>query len=280
MSTHVRTAIVVLVTLILVSTRAAVADDYSRLDVEYGSIGFTSPGNSYGPWIFENARYVFVMPGKGAINFEFSHQADGDVNFPTHGNYIAAGITRDFTPRFYGNLNFGYGTYNPYAKTDIHVELNYKTTPDLKLVLTGAEDFVTYWSGQTLQQLSVGPAFYYRTGSVQLRYLSAANSGAQTKSGAYAAWDVTPNARSKYSLTGLFGPQQYLVSLPGIPLALSNYTGQTYTLSTEQQIGVTTAAGLRWGIRVSGFLSQLNEGTTGAAIYTGRGYTFGLWTTY
>ena len=160
---------------------AAVADSSSRVEVDDSTIGFSSPGNTYGPWIFQNARYVFVIPGEGAINFEASHQADGDVNFPTHGNYFAAGITHDFTSRFYGNLNFGYGTANPYAKTDIHVELNYKTTPDLRFVMGGAEDFVAYWSGQSLALLSIGPSYFYPTGSVQVRYLLAANSGAKVK---------------------------------------------------------------------------------------------------
>jgi YaiO family outer membrane protein len=259
---------------------AAMADNSSRVEVDDSTIGFSSPGNAYGPWIFQNARYVFVIPGEGAINFEASHQANGDVNFPTHGNYFAAGITHDFTSRFYGNVSFGYGTANPYAKTDIHVELNYKTTPDLRFVVSGAEDFVAYWSGQSLEQLSIGPSYYYPQGSVQVRYLCAANSGAQTKSGAYVAWDIDPNRRSKYSLTGLFGPQQFLVTLPGVPLSLANYTGETYTISTEQQIGRLSAAGLRWGVKAGGFFSQLNQSAGGAPVYFGRGATFGVWTTY
>jgi YaiO family outer membrane protein len=280
MSTQLRTAVIILVALVLASTRAATADDYSRLELDSTSIGFSSPGNAYGPWIFQNARYVFVIPGQGAINFEVSHQADGDVNYPTHGDYFAAGITHDFTSRFYGNVNFGYGTGNPYAKTDIHLEAAYKTTPDMRLVMDGAEDFVTYWSGQTLQQLSVGPTYYYGSGDVQVRYLVAVNSGAQTKSGASVAWDIVPDRRSKYTITGLFGPQQYLTSIPGLPLSLANYTGQTYTLGGEWQIGRTLPHGLRWGVKAGGFLSQINQATSGASIYTGRGLTFGAWTTY
>jgi|HubBroStandDraft_2_1064218.scaffolds.fasta_scaffold01175_9 YaiO family outer membrane protein len=280
MSTYLRTATIILVACVLGSTRAAFADGYSRLELDSSSIGFSSPGNSYGPWIFQNARYVFVMPGQGAINFEVSHQADGDAGFPTHGDYFAAGITHDFTPRFYGNFNFGYGTSNPYAKTDVHLEAAYKSTPDMRLVMDVAEDFVTYWSGSTLQQLSVGPTYYYDTGDVQLRYLAAANTGAQNKSGAFVAWDITPDKRSKYSITGLFGPQQYLTSIPGIPISLANYNGQTYTVSGEWQIGRTLAHRLRWGLKAGGFLSQINQATSGAPIYTGRGFTFGAWTAY
>lgn len=277
---QVASVIILLSASMLASARAAMADDYSRLELDDTSIGFSSPGNAYGPWIFQNLRYVFVIPGQGAINFEYSHQADGDVNYPTHGNYFAAGITHDFTSRFYANVNFGYGTSNPYGKTDLHLEAAYKTTPNMRLVMDVSEDFVSYWSGQTLQQLMVGPTYYYEKGTVQLRYMAAVNSGAATKSGAYVAWDVIPDPRSKYTLTGLFGSQQYLTSLPGVPLSLANYTGQTYTLGGEWQIGRTQARGLRWGIKANGFLSQINQATTSAAVYTGRGFTFGAWTTY
>jgi YaiO family outer membrane protein len=279
-STQLRTAIIILIASLLGSTGVALADNYSRFELDNTSIGFSSPGNAYGPWIFQNARYVWVMPGQGAINFEISHQADGDVHFPTHGDYFAAGITHDFTSRFYGNLNFGYGTSNPYARTDVHVEAAYKTTPDMRLIMDASEDFVSYYSNQTLQQLSVGPTYYYNGGDVQIRYLLAANSNAQTKSGASVALDIVPDRHSKYSITGLFGPQQYQTSIPGLPLSLANYTGQTYTLGGEWQIGRTMPHGLRWGLKAGGFLSQINQAKTGAQVYTGRGFTFGAWTTY
>ena len=268
------------VALMLGATGIALADNYSRLELDDTTIGFSSPGNAYGPWIFQNARYVYVMPGDGAINVEFSHQANGDVNFPTHGDYFAAGYTRDFNSRMYGYLNFGYGTSNPYAKTDVHAELDYKASQDMRLVVSGSEDFVTYWSGQTLALTQIGPTYYYRGGDVQAHFLAEANSNAATKGGAYVAWDIVPDRRSKYTLTGLFGPQQYLVSLPGLPLTLANYTGQTYTLTTEQQIGRTMARGFKWGIRAGGFLSQVNQASGGTPVYTGRGATFGFWTTY
>ncbi|HYL28087.1 MAG TPA: hypothetical protein VEW74_09655, partial [Candidatus Nitrosotalea sp.] len=132
---QLRTATLFAAVLALSATQAALADDYSRLELDDTTIGFSSPGNAYGPWIFQNARYVFVMPGEGAVNLEVSHQANGDVNFPTHGDYFAAGYTRDLNSRLYGYLNFGYGTANPYAKTDIHAELDYKATPDRRLVI-------------------------------------------------------------------------------------------------------------------------------------------------
>ncbi|MBV9333473.1 MAG: hypothetical protein JO146_05665 [Candidatus Eremiobacteraeota bacterium] len=275
-----KTILPLIVVAIAVSATPAMADNYSRLEFDDSSIGFSSPGNAYGPWIFQNMRFVYVMPGEGAINVEFSHEANKDISFPTHGDYFAAGVTHDFTSRLFGNLTFGYGTNNPYAQTDVHVEMNYKTTPDMRLVMGAAEDFVAYHSGMTLQQLAVGPTYYYGWGDVQARYLVSANTGAQTKSGASVAWDIVPDRRSKYTLTGLFGPQQYLVSLPGIPVALSNYNGQTYTVSTEQQIGRPVRTGLRWGLRAGGFLSHLTNASTGAAIYTGRGFTAGFWTTY
>jgi hypothetical protein len=65
-----------------------------------------------------------------------------------------------------------------------------------------------------------------------------------------------------------------------LPLTLANYTGQTYTFTTEQQFGPRSVKGLHWGVRFGGFLSQLNQAAGGAPIYTGRGLTFGFWTTH
>ncbi|HEY6485392.1 MAG TPA: hypothetical protein VIX83_03285 [Candidatus Cybelea sp.] len=260
--------------------RVALADTYDRLDVSGTSIGFSSPGNAYGPWIIQDAKIVFVTPGVQAINFEVAHQADGDVAFPTHGEYFAAGINHSITSRLYGDFNFGYGTSNPYSHTNAHLEFDYKTTPDLRLVMAAAEDYVTYWGGTTLKQFSVGPEYYYPGGDVQLRYLVAANTGSQTKSGLLAAWDITPTIRSKYSATGLFGSQQYLVSIPGLPQALANDFGQTYTVGTEQQLGRTTQRGARWGIEANGFFSHLVDATNGAPVYQARGVTFGIWSIF
>lgn len=275
---HVRLAVAA--ALVLLATAPALADNYGRVDVSDSTIGFSSPGNTYGPWIYQDARVVFVQPGQGAENFEVAHEANGDVNFPTHGDWFLGGITRDLSPRLYAFGSFGYGTAYPYARTDVHIELNYKTTPDLKLVLGGSEDFVSYYGHESLQLLQVGPTYYYGSGDVQVRYLSAANSNAQTKSGASVAWDITPSIRSKYTLTGLWGPQQYIVTVPGIPNALANYNGETYTVATEQQLGRTGPQGLRWGMTVQGFLSHLSEATNGAPVYTGRGATLGVWTTF
>jgi hypothetical protein len=256
---------------------AALADTYDRLDVTDTTIGFSSPGNVYGPWIAQDARLVFVTPGVQSINFEVAHQADGDVADPTHGMYFAAGFNHFITPRLYGDVNIGYGTANPYAHTNAHLEFDYKTTPDLKLVTGAAEDYITYWDGTVLKQFSVGPQYYYGTGDVQIRYLVAANTGAATKSGLEVAWDIIPTIRSKYTVTGLFGPQQYLVSIPGLPLALANDIGQTYTVGTEQQLGRTSETGARWGMEAYGFFSHLVNASNGSPIYQARGVTFGLW---
>jgi YaiO family outer membrane protein len=278
--TH-RLRIVLTASFALIATQPALADNsYTRVDVSDSTIGFTSPGNAYGPWIYQDARAVWVQPGQGAINFEFAHQANGDVAFPTHGEYFDAGYTRDITPRLYGYVNFGYGTAYPYAKNDVHVELNYKTTPDLKLVMGGSVDFVTYYGQQTMQMLQLGPTYYYGTGDVQVRYLSQANSNAQTKIGASFAWDIIPSVRSKYTLTGLWGPQQYIVTTPGIPNALANYQGQTYTVATQQQLGRVGPQGLVWGITASGLLTHLTQATTGGPVYTGRGATLGVWSQF
>jgi YaiO family outer membrane protein len=265
----------------LIATQPALADNsYTLLNVSDSTIGFSSPGNAYGPWIYQDARVVFVQPGQGAVNFEVAHQANGDVAFPTHGMYFDAGITRDFTQRFYGYVNVGYGTAYPYAKNDVHVELNYKTTPDLKLVMGGSEDFVTYYGRQTMEMLQLGPTYYYSTGDVQVRYLSQANSNAQTKSGASLAWDIIPSIRSKYTVTGLWGPQQYIVTTPGIPNALANYQGETYTVGTQQQLGRVGPQGLLWGVTVSGLLTHLTQAANGGPVYTGRGATLGVWSQF
>jgi YaiO family outer membrane protein len=276
-----RLCIVLTAGFVLIATQPAFADDsYARLDVSDSTIGFSSPGNAYGPWIYQDARIVFVQPGQGALNFEVAHQANGDQLFPTHGAYFAAGYTRDFTTRFYGGVNVGYGTDYPYAKNDVHVELNYKTTPDLRLVMGGAVDFVTYYGRQTMEMVQLGPTYYYATGDVQVRYLSQANSNAQTKSGASLAWDVIPSIRSKYTLTGLWGPQQYIVTTPGIPNALANYQGETYSVATEQQLGRVGPQGLRWGFKVAGLLTHLTQAVGGGPVYTGRGATLGVWSQF
>jgi len=259
---------------------AAPAEDYTRIDLTDNTIGFSSPGNAYGPWIYQDLTLVFVEPGRGAVNFEVAHQADGDVAFPTHGDYFVGGITRDLTSRVWVWGQFGYGTNFPYARTDVHVEGAYKTTPDLKLVLDASEDFVDYWSGENEKLFEVGPSYYYGTGAVQLRYVSSANSGAETKGGALISWDITPTFRSTYTLTGLFGPQQYLSGIPGFPLFLFNSYGQTYTFSTAQELGRTGPNGLRWGLKAGALLSHLTNSTTGMPIYTARGATLGLWTTF
>jgi YaiO family outer membrane protein len=276
--TCARASIVLFVLLVIVTARAAVAEDYTRIDLSDTSIGFT-PGDVYGPWIIQDARIVFVQPGQGSVNFEFAHQADGDPIYPTHGEYFVGGITRDLTRRLYVWGQLGYGTSNPYARTDVHIEAEYKTTPDLKLVLGSSEDFIDYYSGTNLKLFQIGPSYYYNTGVVQVRYLCSANSGAQTKGGLLASWDITPNIRTKFSMTGLFGPQQYIVSIPGIPNALANFVGQTYTAQVQQQIGQPDRNGLRWGITAGGLLSHTTL-VSGSPLYTQRGATLGLWTTF
>lgn len=257
----------------------AIADDYSRLEFDATAVGFTSPGNAYGPWQFQNLRYVFVAPGDGSLNFEFSHQTDKDVGDPQNGYYLAIGATKDFGPNLYGYINIGSGTANPYAKSLLHVELAYKIPDDRRWQIDGSEDFVGYQSGQTLRQTMIGPNYISRMLAVQARYLVQANSGAATESGAYAAVDVTPTFRSKYTVTGLWGPQQYLTQIGALPLTLANYYGQTYTLGTEQQLGRTSGAGQRLGVRVFGFYSHLNQ-SNGAPLYIGRGLTAGFWSQF
>ncbi len=209
---------------------AAAGETYTRLDLTDTSIGFTSPGNAYGPWNIQDLRASFAEVGRGAVSLEFAHQNDGDVNYPTHGNYIGAGIIGNLSSRFYAYLNFGYGTASPYARTDFHVEADYKATPDLKLVLGGSEDFVTYYSNVTLTELSVGPMYYFDHGDLLAHYTVSNNTNAATKSGVWLAGDYIPTVRSKYTVTALLGPQQYQVVLPAVPVALQNVTGQTYNL--------------------------------------------------
>jgi hypothetical protein len=277
---YVRSGLVLFVALVLGTARAAVAEDYTRIDLTDNTIGFSSPGNAYGPWIFQDLRAVWVQPGQGALNFEFAHEANGDIIYPTHGEYFAGGYTRDITPRVWMWGNFGWGTDRPYARTDIHLELAYKVTPDLKFAMNTAEDFMTYVSGQELKLFQIGPTYFYDWGVIQVRYLCAANTAAATKSGALVAWDVTPTYRQKYTITGLFGPQQFQVGIPGYPTALFNSVGYTYTLSTEQQLGRTGPNGLRWGLKAGGFLTHQTNVFDGDVIYTGRGATLGLWTTF
>jgi hypothetical protein len=275
-----RAGIVLFLMVAIGGPRAALAEDYTRIDLSDSTLGFSSPGDAYGPWIYQDLRTVFVQPGEGAVNFEFAHQADGDVAFPTHGEYFAGGITHDFNRRIWVWGQFAWGTSLPYPRTDVHIEMAYKATPDLHLAINAAEDFVEYPTGADEKLFQAGPTYFYPTGVVQLRYLCSANSGAQTKSGVLAAWDIVPTFRQKYTITGLFGPQQYQVFIPGIPIALFNANGETYTVSTEQQLGRTGPNGLRWGLKVAGLLTHLTNATTGAPIYTGRGATVGLWTTF
>lgn len=279
MKAHLWLRIALTAGLALGLTAPALADEYTRIDFTDNSIGFTSPNNAYGPWIYQDARIVFVQPGQGAVNFEVAHENNGDTAAPTHGFYFAGGVTHDFTDRLYAYVNFGHGTDAPYARNNIHVEFNYKATSDLKLVVSGSEDFVSYYGGQSLKMTQLGPTYYYPGGDVQLRYVGQANSNAASTSGALLAWDITPTNRSKYSLTGLFGPQEYIVTTPGLPNALANYQGETFSVGTEQQLGVTSPTGVRWGITAQGFLSHLTESTTGAPVYTGRGASLGVWTT-
>ena len=269
--------------LMMLATAAAAAADqpetFTRLDLTDTSIGFTSPGNAYGPWNIQDLRATFSQTGRGAVALELAHQTDGDVNYPTHGNYIGAGIIRDLSSRFYAYLNYGYGTASPYVKTDLHLEADYKATPDLKLVFGGSEDFVTYYSNTALTELSVGPMYYFDRGDLMVHYTVSNNTNAATKSGVWIAGDYIPTFRSKYTVTALLGPQQYQVALPAIPLAMQSVAGQTYTLSTEQQIGRTDSSGRRWGIKAGAFLSSLKNTAGGSLFYVGRGLDAGLWVT-
>ncbi|HEY6327365.1 MAG TPA: hypothetical protein VIW73_12745 [Candidatus Cybelea sp.] len=257
----------------------AIAADSSRLELDATAIGFTSPQNTYGPWQFQNLHYVYVIPGEGALNVEFSHQTDKDTGNFQNGYYIALGLVRDFTPYLYGVVDFGAGTANPYAKSLLHTELAYKIPADWRWQIDGSEDFIGYQSGQSLRQTMVGPNYISRTFAVQMRYLVQVNSGATTQSGAYAALDVMPTRRSKYTVTGLWGPQQYLTQVGALPLTLANLDGQTYTLGTEQQIGPTNSLGQRLGVRVLGFYSHLNR-VGGSPLYIGRGVTLGFWSQF
>ena len=275
-----RSGVFLFVVLVTATAPAAMAEDYTRIDLSDSTIGFSSPGNAYGPWIYQDARIVFVQPGQGAVNLEIAHQANGDIASPTHGEYFAGGITRDLSRRVWVWGQYGVSTDLPYARSDVHIEAAYKVTPDLKLAFNASEDFVNYWTGENEKLFQVGPTYFYDTGTVQLRYLSSANSGAQTKGGAFVAWDIIPTFRSKYTLTGLFGPRQFIVGIPGLPVALFNANGWTYTLSTEQQLGRVGPNGLRWGLKAAGLLSHLTNATNGAPIYTARGATLGLWTTF
>jgi hypothetical protein len=277
---YLRTGLIVFVVFVIVSAQAAMAEDYTRIDLSDSTIGFSSPGNAYGPWIFQDLRAVWVTPGQSALNFEAAHEANGDIIFPTHGEYFAAGYTRDLNRRVWVWGQFGQGTDRPYARTDVHIEAAYKTTPDLKLQMNAAEDFVNYWSGQNLKLFQVGPTYYYDWGVIQARYMCAANSGAKTESGVLAAWDITPTYRQKYTITGLFGPQNFLVGIPGLPISVFNSVGYTYNVWTEQQLGRTGPNGLRWGAKLGGFLTHQTNATTGGPLYTGRGLTLGLWTTF
>jgi YaiO family outer membrane protein len=275
-----RSGLILLTAFVVGTAQAAYAEDYTRIDLTDSTIGFSSPGNAYGPWIYQDLRVVFVQPGQGAINFEAAHEANGDIIYPTHGEYFAGGYTHDFNRRVWAWANFGWGTDRPYARTDAHIELAYKTTPDLKFVMNTAEDWITYVSGQDLKLFQIGPTYFYDTGQVQLRYLCEANSGAQTRSGLLAAWDITPTYRQKYTITGLFGPQTFLVGIPGYPLALFDSVGETYNVSTQQQLGRTGPNGLRWGVEAGGFYTHQTSLATSEPLYTGRGATLGLWTTF
>lgn len=280
MTNYLRSGLIVFAVFVIWTRQAAMAEDYTRIDLTDSSIGFSSPGNVYGPWIFQDLRAVWVTPGVSSLNFEVAHQANGDIIDPSHGEYFAAGYTRDLNRRVWVWGQYGYGTSNPYSRSDVHIEAAYKMTPDLKLAMNASEDFVDYWTGENLKLFQVGPTYYYDWGVVQARYLSAANSGAATKGGAEVSWDITPTIRQKYTLTGLFGPQNFLVAIPGLPISVFNSTGETYNFFTEQQLGRTGPNGLRWGAKVGGFLTHQTNATTGGPLYTGRGFTIGAWTTF
>jgi len=236
-------------------------------------IGFSSPGNLYGPWSIADLRTSNQTPGQ-AVDFDLAVRSDKDQQFPSQGVYGSVEYIKDLGPRFYMATAAGYGSsgVSPLPHYNVYQQFAYKLLGERQLVMTASEDNSGYTQGITSNQISVGPMYYGHGFDVQALYTESANTGALARPVGYVALDIgtTPNMESKVTATVQFGPQSYESAIPGMPVALGDLTGFNLTLGTTQWVAP------RLGFTVTGLYGRVQNVNLGRLEYIERGIQFGI----
>lgn len=248
-------------------TVSALADQ--QVQLVQTNIGFSSPGDAYGPWDITDFRYLDTLPGQSFV-VDLSHRSDHDQAFPTQGNYGNLSYSRDLSARFYVNAAAGFGSGGPFPTQSYHLEFNYKATNDYRFVTGVAGDAVTYANGLKGSDVGLALAYYWPHVVAQLRGYAAYNSNSPTRANVFGSIELKPNNMVDIVATGIVGPQYYEVIIPNIPPAFMNQSGWVTTLSYQQWLNRS------FGLIVGGYLSNYTQFGTGAPIAAGRGITFGV----
>ncbi len=266
-ATVIRRFLILVLAMCNLCTVSALADQ--QVQVVQTVIGFSSPGDAYGPWDLTDLRYIDVLQGQSFV-LDLSHRSDHDQAFPTSGNYGNLSWSHDLTPRLYFNVAAGFGSGGPFATQNYHLEFDYKATTDYRLVTGVAGDAVTYANGLKGNDVGVALSYYWPHVIAQLRGYAASNSNSPTRGSLLGSLELRPNNMVDIVATAIAGPQYYEVIIPGIPPAFQNQSGWVSTLSYQQWVSP------HFGLIVGGYLSNYTQFGTGAPIAAGRGYTFGV----
>jgi YaiO family outer membrane protein len=233
------------------------------------SIGFSSPGDAYGPWQIADFRYIDTLPDQ-SFTVDLSHRDDQDQIYPTSGNYGNLSYSRDLSARTYVNAAVGFGSGDPFPTQVYHLEFNYKASSDYRFVTGVAGDAVSYQNGLKSTDVGLALSYYWPHTTLQVREYAVSDSYSPTRGSTYMSLEVRPSAMSDIIATGIVGPQYYEVIIPGVPAAFANESGWVTTLSYQQWLN------RNFGLIIGGYLSNYTEFGTGAPIAAGRGITFGV----
>jgi YaiO family outer membrane protein len=253
------------ITLVLCAA-PALADQQAQFT--YTAIGFSSPGNGYGPWDIDDFRYIDSDTAQ-ALVLDLSHRNDNDPAFPTSGNYGNLSYSRDLSSRWYLNGSAGFGSGNPFPLSVFHLEANYKVSSDYRFVVGAAGDEISYQQSLHTSDVGLSVAYYWPHVVAQLREYSVSNTNSPTRDSTFASLELRPSNMTDIVATTIVGPQYYEVIIPGLPPAFANTNGWVATLSYQQWVTK------HFGLIVGGYLSDYTQYGTGAPLFAGRGFTFG-----
>lgn len=156
-----------LAALVWVFPLAACADPNDSIEFQNADSGFTSPGNGVGPW--QTRTLTLRIDGtRDSPGVELINRNDLDPAAPQHSNGLVLDDYHNFSSRFFSYASLSAAAGNILPNRSAYVEGNEKFGPFV--FGAGAATYANP-NASALNQLSIGPTYYWPKVNVTFRYM-------------------------------------------------------------------------------------------------------------
>lgn len=251
---------------LLICTLPARAFADTTLDALDDSNAFTAPGNAVGPW--QTRTFTIREDGgtRDTPGLIFINRIDSDQAAPTHSNGVTVDDYHTWTPGFFTYVSLGAAAGTVLPNRSAYLEGDLKAG---SLVLAGAASTFVNPNQTVLNQLSVGPAYYWPSVNAEFRFMP----GWINPGGYLATYLLTVTAGLEHRATTTISLQAGAVPPYTNPLLVG----------TDQRALAGSVLYKRWigslGLDAGLDYAYVTRPSTASLIYIQRGFSLGTFAT-